>query len=180
MYTSKSLSNFELVDQPNDHLFQLERNDRLAIAISKELSLSPIRKGNNRMDPKLKIYCFGNSNSLHEYELTLLLRKNFPYLNEMNKFLKYASGVGLIEKWLKNYRSIAEKPPSYDYEMFKAESLYIAFTVFLCMMFASFIVVIMEKFVHKTVRTGNGGRFWRYIEIIIDPYRYLLLNDLAY
>ena len=65
MYPSKSLSNFEFVDQPNDYLPQLEWNDRLAIAVSNELSLSPFQNGNKRMDPKLKSI-YGKIEQIHK------------------------------------------------------------------------------------------------------------------
>lgn len=180
MYPSKSLSNFEFIDQPNDNLHQLEWNDKLAIAVSNELSLSPIQNGKNQMDPKLKIYCFGNLNGLHQNDLTLLMRKDFPFMEKLNEFVRHASDVGLVAKWLKSYRSIAEKPSCYNYEIFKAQNLYVVFEIGLCIFLIAFIVVIIERFVHKSVRSGNCRRFWRYIEMTIDPYRYLLLNELAY
>lgn len=43
-------------------------------------------------------------------------------------------------------------------------------------MIVAFIVLIIEKIVHKKVHTQGSGRFWRFIQTLIDSERYFFLN----
>ena len=63
----------------------------MAVAISRE------HVRNSRL--KLDTYCFKKLEDIYHYELKFLVRKDFPYLNELNEFIRMAGATGLIEKW---------------------------------------------------------------------------------
>ncbi|XP_031634347.1 uncharacterized protein LOC116347768 [Contarinia nasturtii] len=99
-YPMRSLDQFKMVYQPSDYIDQLEWNDKLAVALSRELSRSPTGKDN---DSSLKIYCFEHPNNIYEYPLKVLMHKKFSYAKELNTFIRFARECGLIDKWLKEY-----------------------------------------------------------------------------
>lgn len=169
-----------MVNYPELYFEQLEWNDKLAVAVSYELSLSFLRIGGNRCDPKTKIYCFDAANSIYDYGLKILMRKDFPLINELNQFILYASESGLINKWLMGNRSLTEKKPLFEYVSFKAESLIVALMIFIGMILLALIVIIVETIVHKKIQGQNFIPFWHYVEIMIDPYRHFLLEDLSH
>lgn len=179
VYHSKSLHRFELVQRPEEYFKQLDWDDKLAVAVSHQLSFSPIHIGNDRFDPKKMIYCFDSENSIHEYAMKILMSKTFPFINELNRFILSASESGLITKWLMKYRSLTVKESSSEFAIFKAESLIVQVFISLGMLLFAFVVVILEGIVHEKARAENEIRFWYYLEIIIDPYRHFLLQDLS-
>lgn len=174
------MNRFELVENPEHYLKQLDWDDELAVAVCHQITLSPIKIGNNRFDPKKMIYCFDPENSIHEYSIKILMQRNFSLINQLNEFILFASESGLITKWLVDYRSLTVKESSAKFAIFKAEALIVQLCISFGMLVMAFIVVILEKIVHKMVQAENGIPFWYYLEILIDPYRHFLLQDLSH
>lgn len=78
-------------------LSQLHQNSKLAVAISREHAYA------SRLPSQL--YCFDKEHIIYNYALTFLVRKDFRYLNELNRFVRAASAGGLIEKWQRSFRT---------------------------------------------------------------------------
>lgn len=158
---------FEVTDHPDKCINELLWNDKLAIAISRELSIC---SRNNA-------YCFDHPNIIYEYSLSMLTRKDFPLINELNQFIQGAVEGGLITRWLKRYRSREKEiPPEYTDINWENFSIYVVF--YLGLTFFAFVMLIIEKIVYRKVREPNSKPFWRYIEMAIDPYRYFFREDL--
>lgn len=125
-----------------------------------------------------EIYCFENSEIIYEYAPKLLVRNGFPFLKELNKFLEMISECGVINKWLSdNYFRTSKKKVNKVYYRFTMSNVYGLLLIGALDIFFTVIVFIFEKIVHKKTREPNTSRFWKMIEMLIDPDRYFLLGN---
>lgn len=159
---------FSVTKDLNKDLQQLYWDRRLAVAISTEHARY-VRNSKN-----LEFYCFNHPNKIHEYSTKYLLRHNFPFLKELNRFLKQASDGGLIAKWIKTCPHAAKKIT--NMKPFEDGSIIVELFIHNTAIIVAFIVLIIEKIVHKKVHTQGSGRFWSFIQTLIDSERYFLLN----
>lgn len=167
------MRNFKIVNNTNQYLNALKWENKLAVATSMEL----IRHG--RFKHLSHIYCFDKSNeSIYGRSLSILVRNNFSQLNELNRFIDLAKSSGLINQWLKQYQVFTEIPLKYEYTPFQLDSIMFELVIYIGIASLATIVLVLELIVNKQVHSPNARKFWRYIEIVIDPYRHFLLNDL--
>lgn len=122
----------------------------------------------------MEFYCFNYPNKIHESPTKYLLRHNFPFLKELNRFLKQASDGGLIAKWIKTCQHFVKKMA--NMKPFEDGSIIVELVIHNIAMIVAFIVFFIEKIVHKKGHTQGSGRFWRFIQTLIDSERYFLLN----
>lgn len=168
------MEKFEITNDQNYNLRQLEWNSKLAVATS----LERVRK--MQLKSELKLYCFNNPNNIYEYSLKILMKKDFALVNELNRFIRYASDGGLIVKWLKGntFISDSEKSSKFGFSEAHLNSLLFNGIIFCGVSTLSMIVFIAEMLVYKNVQKNVSSTFWRYCQMFIDPYRYFLLKDL--
>lgn len=174
----ETLRKFELVEQPTEYVYQLNWNNKLAVAIPRDLSYSRAVLNRDQFDPTSKMFCFNSPDNIHKYWLKILVRKEFPLLDELNQFIQYASEGGLIDEWIKKDRHSVEKAPKYEDAM-DLEVFVVIWVVCGIMLLISSLVLIIEKITFKIVRRVNASVLWRLIEVCIDPNRYFLMNDLT-
>lgn len=179
-YPLVSLKQFQVVRYVDQYLSELTLNNELAVAVSREQSLARTQTGLNLFDPKNNIFCFGHPNTIHEYSVKMLAQKNFALLNELNRFIRYASGGGLIQKWLKKYRFSEEKKPQFQYSPFSPECYLVLMVLFCCMMLSAIFVITIEWTINKKVKEGKYRKCWRIAEIAIDQKRYFCLHDFSF
>lgn len=172
-------SEFELVKQPIDYIRQLEWNDKMAVAASHKLSSLSSKSGNDHSDPSMMIYCFKYPEHIHSYWVRMLAKQKFPLLNELNGLIQNAIENGLVEKWLKSFKSFKGKTHQYN-EVFGGDAFVVGYGIYSSMLFAAMLILIAERKLYPKVREANAVRFWRYIEMYIDPNRHFLMHDLAY
>lgn len=171
MYSLAILKNFEISNDLNEELHQLQWNDKLAVISSfAEVQNDPIISS--------LVYCF--KNSIHEYSFKIFMRDNFPLINELNRFIHHAFDCGLIPKWTKTFQYFTEKSNKSQYYPVSM-TLLMVLSIICCgiLLFASF-VWILETIVHKKNCTQNSSPFWHFIEMMIDPYRHFLNYDLSF
>lgn len=133
-----------------------------------------------QLGSKLKLYCFNNPNNIYEYSLKILMKKDFALVNELNRFIRYASDGGLIVKWLKGnrYNSNSEKLSKFSFSETNLNSLLFNLIIFCAVSTLSMIAFIVEILVDRNVQKKNCSTFWRYCQMFIDPYRYFFLENL--
>lgn len=149
---------------------QLKHNPKLAVATSRE------RAFNSRSIISMHLYCFEKSEVIYEYALKFLVRKDFPYLSELNWFIGQASASGLIEKW--RIDSSARFQYTYNEinnQLTLQDGFGINIILLSCLLCAT-ICLFIERFIHKKLKTLNPSRFWQFAEMIIDPDRHFLLE----
>lgn len=110
------------------------------------------------------------------------MRKGFPYQVELNKFIQHISENGLIMKWYRKHKfgSFVEKPPTFQFIEITIEMFSIIGSLVIIELFVILLTLLLERMVFKNVRSQGAIRLWCYIEMIIDPYRHFLLEDLSY
>lgn len=158
IYPPKLLERFKTCGNLNECLRQLNHNSKLAVAISRE---------HVRIKHFLPHhYCFKNVEIIHDYALKFLIQKDFPYVKELNRFIATASASGLIEKWHKgkNLRYT-------DVEHEHIANLKMSFMFIFMIMSVSFLMLCLERLVHKKTHQPNPSWSWLTIQMIIDPYR---------
>ena len=171
------MDKFEVTDHPHQFFNELRWNDKLAIAISRELSLSRNQTQTSHFDSVDSAHCFDHPNIIYSHSLSILTRKNFPLINELNQFIERATETGLFDKWVKRYRSFRGEQLQIQYTI-GLTNFIIVMTIYSGMVSLAFIIIVIERFVYGKVRSLNSNPFWRYIEMAIDPYRHFLLEDL--
>lgn len=149
---------------------ELNQNTKLAVAISHEHS-----QNSHLIIAHGGYYCFSKSEIIHDYALKFLLRKEFPYIKELNEFIQRTSASGLIEKWrLKNqYRFI------HSIDTFA----YLTFGHFFGIMILGFflwtfliVFLFIERYVFTKNQIANPSRFGVLTEMVIDPHRHFMLE----
>lgn len=169
------LKNFMVCDDLDVCLSQLNRNPKLAVAISRE------HAHNSRLISISELYCFDNFETIHKYALKFLIRKEFTYKSGLNHFIQMASAGGLIEKW----RSISRIRSQYAYEkkfygIITLENFYGIFLIFISILAHLILLHFFENIVNGKARKPNPFRFWLFIEMVIDPYRHFWLENVSF
>lgn len=170
-YSSETIEKFEICDDLKLCLKKLHQNSNLAVAVSRELA----RDGHFRLAPQL--YCFQKSEIIYDYLLKFLVRKHFPYLHELNDFVRTASESGLIEKWhTPNLnRNIINVEPI-ECNGIAMSDFIVLVVIYILLKIGSFFLLFLEKLVYKNVRKRNASgmwlKFWLYAEMAIDPDRH--------
>lgn len=175
-YSSETIENFVVCDDLDFCLDQLNWNSALAVAIFFE------HARNHLSGPDSQIYCFKNSEIISEYSLKFFVHDDFPYLNELNEFIHLTSASGLIEKWRSN-KQMLNQSFTYKRKIHNRLVLYNFLGIFYVGAVMGIIVIstfFLERFVYTKVRTANTFRFWKIIEMMIDPNRHFLLEKRFY
>lgn len=104
------------------------------------------------------------------------MRPNFPYSNELNRFIQQATEGGLINKWINNYRWHLKVADQNEIVYIKFQNWALFLGILLIVWLFLISLFMLERTVHKKVRTIGSRRIWKYIEMMIDPVRRCLLN----
>lgn len=165
-----ALHDFAITNASNEYLEQLDWDEKLAVVSSFERA--QYFKTKNNFDS----YCFTHPNIVYEYATKFLCRPHFPFANELNKFIEQATDGGLINRWRTNYQSHFN--PKYQDEAFyfKIENYLLIMVILVHMIFLSYFVFVLERIVFKRVQLRGWRKFWRFVEMIIDPDRHFLLK----
>lgn len=124
------------------------------------------------------IYCFENAEVIHEYALKFLIAKDFPYLNELNEFVRRASESGLIDKWrIDCHMRGKSKRNEKKFSRIKMENFYSVYLIWFPLMLFQIMCVLLERFVHKKRYNHPESRFWKLFEMFIDSDRHYLVEN---
>lgn len=83
---------YEFCDDIDVCLQELESNDEVAVAVSLERAL------NNRLLHRDKMFCFPEAENIKTQPISLILRKDYPFIGELNKLIRRATEGGLFVK----------------------------------------------------------------------------------
>lgn len=166
------LEGFEICNDLDICLSWLQHNAKLAVAVSHE------HARNNRLIPYSQMYCFENSEAIYEYALKFLVRDKFPFLLELNQFIRLADAGGLIRKWNSNRSTLIEFQHNEKYyNQITIEHFFGFFFLLSGILLFAFSIFILEIIVHKNVNKPNSKKFWRNIQMIIDSKRYFCCEN---
>lgn len=149
----------------------LHQDSELAVAVSREHAY------NQHLDSSSQFYCFEKSEIIHEYTPTFLMQKDFPYFNELNRFIQRASAAGLIDKWHTDV-----KTPTYSrrkgksYRQIKLQNFYGVYIIWFTLQLLVLVTFLLERFIHKKMKAHQPSRVWILAQMYIDPERHFLLE----
>ena len=173
-YSPEVIKNFKITMNLDERLSQVNENPKLAVAIS----LAHVQS--YRLDFPSQLYCFQNSEIIHKYALKFFIRNDFRYLKQLNKFVEMAHAGGLIKHWYSNKlmkitqnRVRAER----SYNQLELRHFYGTFSLYLTIAMVPILALILERIVYAKARARNAKRFWKTIEMLIDPERYFMLES---
>lgn len=151
---------------------QLSYNDDLAIAVSHDYALNyHLMHGTN-------IHCFNGFETIQEVSLKVLMKKDFRYIDELNRFIKYSVEGGLIKKWLTNEEMLHKydqiEPPFYEMTLKSAVSFF--FILIALWVFCIFVALAEHIVYRKAKKQQNPSKFWIYAERMINTDRLYLLE----
>lgn len=156
------------VSNPSEYLPELERNDKLAVAVS----LANVRNDENYL--RLDLFCFDSANHIYEYPLKILASKHFPFMAELNRIIEMATETGLTVKWLNGIQNgpIREIKPLFEYIEVTFE-MFTVFLVIVCGLYVfSIFILIIEKITFKQIRMQSIKPIWRFTDMMINSKRY--------
>lgn len=160
------LTHFKICNNLDQCLSRLSGNPKLAVAISRE------HVQNNRFISTSQFYCFESEN-IYEYDLNFLVGKNIPFSKDLNEFIRRVIESGLIKKWHSDSQiRIPNKYINTIHEQLDGVFL-ICYTMIVVVIF----IFILEKIVYTKVRSPNTSRYWKFIEMLIDPDRHFWLEN---
>lgn len=169
MYSLAALNKFIIINDIDVYLERLDWNYKLAVVSSIERAQYFTTKRH------FDLYSFNHPNQVYGYTLKFLMRPHFPLANELNRlFIGQASESGLINNWLNNYRSQFKTKYQSEIMYLKLENATLMLVIAAFLWLSSLSVCLLERIVFRKVRTVGSRRFWRYIEMIIDPDRHFL------
>lgn len=134
------------------------------------------------MNLGFQFYCLGESEIIHSFSMKFFVGKHFPYMSDLDEFIKAASASGLIEKWRSNtniqsnYRKDKAK---ITFGLIKLEHIYGVLGIWLSMVTYKILVFLLEIVVHRRAREANPKtqRFWRFLDKMINPDRLFLTEN---
>lgn len=147
-YPLEMLKIFEECDNWDRCLYELGQNSKVAVGMLQAYELY------SRSISSSQMYCFEKSEIIYEYALKFLMRHDFPYLNELNRFIGIASAAGLIEKWNSyDQMKIQQSRKTYAYSHIKLESFYGVYVIWISAQIAIILLFAFEKFVYIKARS---------------------------
>lgn len=168
------MRNFEVSENLNENLQQLEWDHKLAVAV-------PLGRLQINESTAKSVYCFDKANNIETYPLKIFMIKEFPLQKELNQFIQRMSEGGLIAKWAKgtNFQSSKDRFQS-DQNQISMNIIPVGAIFCSCLVLFDILIFILELIMHKKIRTPGSFRIWRFIELMINPDRLFLNNDLSY
>lgn len=168
------LEGFEICEDHDLCLNRLNYEDNLAVAVSREYAW------NTRFLGRSSTYCFENSEAIDNYALKVLMKKDFPFVSELNNFIKYATEGGLIVKWLKDSRVVQRKREQerISFSPLRLQNIHGILIIYASLWIFTFITALLEQIIYRQTRKPNTARFWIYAEMAIDEERHFLLRHI--
>lgn len=167
------IEKFKICTNLDECLTQLEDNSKLAVAISLAHAHS------SHFIPSSQFYCFKDPEIIYKYGLKFWIRQSFPYLKELNEFIRMADAGGLIKKWYSNKLTGVPSHMRMDnsYKQLKLKHFHGAILIWGMLVAALICIFILERIVHAKARAPNALRFWKIVEMLIDPDRHFMLES---
>lgn len=162
------IEKYRICKHLDDCLGQLKIHPDVAVAVSREYSHNI---------SNIDIYCFEKANNIYDYALHFWVRKDFPHLKELNRFIGLASAGGLIEKWrsIKQTKTYAKHHENV-YNNVNMKNL-LGLVIILCSLeILAISTILIERIVHRNVHVRNPSKFWIFANMFINPDRIFLLE----
>lgn len=173
-YPASKLEKFQVHGDLNLYLDQLSIDDYLAVAVSQEYALSKqLTEGKNAWTNIFSsVHCFENWENIQNFELKVLMKKEFRFVDELNYFIKYSLQGNLVKKWL------ADEEVRFKYGQTAAYIEPVGFTYLaapyclyaLCSLLAT-LIFFAEKAIYRKSKQLNASKFWINADLMMNDDR---------
>lgn len=147
-------------------LRKLQTNDELALAIPRQFVLK---------SPNIsysQIYCLNQAENIHSFMISMYIRSDFPALNAILNFTKWAFEAGLFEKWnaddKMNHRG---REASFVAHSLHIHSVLASLWIYIGSILLATLFFITEMYTGAKVKQRNSHRFWFFVNRLIDGQR---------
>lgn len=151
---------------------KFNENDDLAVAVSRE------HAWNNPFVLKQEIYCFDRKENIYSYNVVLLMRKNYKYLEKINKIILRAVESGLLRKWLKDSQLMHKQTQNRN-NVVKFSVAHIGSALLAIGIGSSLAILtaIAEQYTFYRIQDENCHTFWLFANKFFDGRRFYCLVD---
>lgn len=167
-YPKKSIENFHVCNQIDTCLEHLKRPENHYMAVGG----SKLQILNSQAYSPSKHYCFGDSESILTYHVSLLLKKNTKMEMRINKIIRRTFEAGLFVKWGRDYKYKHEEEllvPTGQMTMSNALTA-VVFGLGVGLPIA-LLVFLFELIVAFKIKQPNPSKFWLYGHMMCSPDR---------
>lgn len=141
-------------------------NNRMAISISREHILNKL---NNSVD---ELFCFDRINHIESIQISLLVRRDYDLLMQVNRDIQHFSQSGLITNWMRNSRMIRKQ--SFFYQEFIKFDIFIV-AIYLLIVpgaFLGLLTISIEYLISNKKWIFKYGKLQKLAEIFYDGKSY--------
>lgn len=158
---------FHICEDIGQCLLDLEINNRLAIATSRQHAL------NHRIS---KIYCFDESQNIYKHLISMYVRKDHHAFDNIMIFTIRAFESGLFVKWERDSKIAHQaKPKVSTIFSLKLSHIYGSIFIYLLFAFLGMIFFLAEMYTFRKARVENSRRFWVICDLLIEGQRNFLV-----
>lgn len=122
-----------------------------------------------------KIYCFGKSRNIQNYSISLNVRKDFEYMNELNEIIKLALEAGLIRKWENDGQPIKQHE-NMDEIVEKSIPKLSNAILFAIGFFVLILIVLAEIVISKRLETLNRQNLYMFMHKSLSAQRQFFMR----
>lgn len=168
-YPKELIENFYICNSIDACLEEMKRSENYDMAVG----ASKLQILNSPSFSPSKHYCFGDSESILTYHVSLLLKKNTSMEIRINQIIQHAFEAGLLVKWGQNYKY------EYEDEFFLVPKGQMTISNALtAVVFGlgvglplAFLAFFAEIIVGYKMKRPNPSQFWRYCHKVCSPER---------
>lgn len=166
-FSQEQVQGFEGCYNGDECLHRLQFEHDLAVAAS--------RIHVKTLSVQHKIFCFDESQNIHDYSITFLIRRDFPLKSQFVELFSRISSTGLVMKWKKDL--IDRKWPNQLPEGYF--NFYPAFVFMSGFLVPSMALVAIEIYIFRKSHSESPGRIWIRLEkLVIGRREYFLLEPI--
>lgn len=166
-FSQEQVQGFEGCYNGDECLHRLQFEHDLAVAAS--------RIHVKTLSVQHKIFCFDESQNIHDYSITFLIRRDFPLKSQFVELFSRISSTGLVMKWKRDL--IDRKWPNQLPEGYF--NFYPAFVFMSGFLVPSMALVAIEIYIFRKSHSESPGRIWILLErLVIGRREYFLLEPI--
>lgn len=167
-FSQKQLDTFEVCSDIDKCLHRLEFDHKFAVVTSRYHIRS--------MPLQLNIFCFDESQNIHNYLNTFMIRNNFAMKSEFNNMIKRIVTSGLLTKWQKDLRLYYVSKEVYSSgESLSLTDFSYAFFFAIPFLSLSMLIYMSEFLIYCKANSVNATKYWKFWDKLISGKRYWFL-----
>lgn len=163
------MEKYQTTPNIDECLDQLKTDRKLAVAVSRHHSQ------NYPSESAYRMTCFDESQSIQSYFISMYIRSDHPYLNEISIVTQCAFEGGLFVKWMRDAHITNKKYVVHELSGMGTKHLGGAVFGFSVLITCSVLAFVLEMLAYKRARHSHPKKFWIIVDKFVNADR-LFLN----